>query len=75
MTGKLMSGSGYEVTMGQVESCTTGSVKGINSRRHCNKTWLVNECFAEAIDRLFCEKYGELGKPPEVQVDMTTETN
>lgn len=73
MAGKLVSRSGYEDTICQVELCTTGSKKRIHLGGHCNKTWLVNECFAKAIDCLFCEKYRKLEKPPHVKTDMVTQ--
>ena len=73
MIGKLASGSGFEDTIYQADLCTTGSVKGILSGKHYNRTWLVNECFAEAIDRLFCEKYVSLPQPLEVKIKTMSE--
>ena len=73
MIGKLVSGSGFEDTIYQADLCTTGSVKGIISGKHYNKTWLVNECFAEAIDRLFCDRYVNLPQPLEVQIKTMSE--
>lgn len=53
----LVRGSGYEDTKFQAELCTTVSLKGILSGKCCNQTWLVNECFTEAVDLRFYEKY------------------
>ena len=50
-------------------------MKGILSGKHYNKTWLVNECFAEAVDRLFCDKYVSLSQPLEVKIKTMSEIN
>lgn len=51
-----MSGSSYENTLYQAESCTTVSLKGILSVKYYKKAWLLNECFAEAVVGLFTVK-------------------
>ena len=70
MVGKLVGSSGFEDTIYQADLCTTGSVKGVLSGKHYNRTRLVNECFAEAIDRLFCEKYVDV--PQDLKVKIRT---
>ena len=73
MVGMLVSGGGYEDMKFQAELCTAVSLKEILSGNHCNQTWLVNGCFAEAVDLLFHEKYVILVKPLEVKVKVVTE--
>ena len=53
MLGKLASDRGYENTLYLAELCTTVSLKGILSVKNYQRTWLVNECFAEAAVALF----------------------
>ena len=45
------------------------SIKGILTRKHCNRCWMVHESFAEATDRLFCESFvNDVPSDVEVQV-------
>ncbi|XP_065053916.1 uncharacterized protein LOC135682802 [Rhopilema esculentum] len=55
--GKFVTGSGFEEIVYQAGMCTSGGIKGAISGKHYNRSWLVNECVAEAIDRLFCAEY------------------
>ena len=66
--GKLVFSSGFEDVIYQADMCTSGNVRGVLSGKHYNKAWVLNECFAEAIDRLFCEKYVEM--PTEVEKNL-----
>ena len=66
--GKLVCSSCFEDVIYQADMCTSGNVKGVLSGKHYNKAWVLNECFAEAIDRLFCEKYVEM--PTEVEKNL-----
>ena len=61
--GKAVTGSGFEDIIYQAELCTTGGIKGVLSGKHYNRSWMVYECFAEAIDRLFCESFIDI--PPD----------
>ena len=61
--GKAVTGSGFEDIIYQAELCTTGGIKGVLSGKHYNRSWMVHECFAEAIDRLFCETFIDI--PPD----------
>ena len=53
--GKIITGSGFEETVYQGGLCTSGGIKGVLSGKHYNRSWTVHECFANALDRLFCE--------------------
>eukprot|EP00794_Sanderia_malayensis_P010400 gene10400-biopygen7580 len=55
--GKLFSGSGFEEVVYKAELCTSGGIKGVLSGKHYNRSWMIHECFAEAIERLFCEAF------------------
>ena len=61
--GKAVTGSGFEDIIYQAELCTTGGIKGVLSGKHYNRSWMVHECLAEAIDRLFCETFIDI--PPD----------
>ena len=54
-TGKFVAGSGFEEVVYQAGLCTSGGIKGVLSGKHYNRSWMVHESFAKAIDRLFCE--------------------
>ena len=56
--GKVVQGSGFEDIVYQTGLCTSGDINGIIAGKHCNRCWFVNESFAEALDRLFCECCG-----------------
>ena len=51
--GKIIQGSGFEEIVYQAGLCTSGGLKGVLSGKHYNRSWLIHECFAEAIERLF----------------------
>ena len=55
--GKLVSRSGFEDVVYQSNLCTSGGITGVISGKHYNRSWDVHECFAEAVDRLFCEEH------------------
>ena len=61
--GKAVTGSGFEDIIYQAELCTTGGIKGVLPGKLYNRSWMVHECFAEAIDRLFCETFIDI--PPD----------
>ena len=55
--GKLVTGSGFEEVVHQAGLCTSGGIKGVLSGKHYNRSWMIHECFAEAIERLFCKAF------------------
>ena len=63
--GKFVAGSGFEEVVYQAGLCTSGGIKGVLSGKHYNRSWMVHESFAEAIDRLFCEAF-----LPEITEDL-----
>ena len=54
---KFVAGSGFEEVVYQAGLCTSGGIKGVLSGKHCNRSWMVHESFAEAIVRLFSEAF------------------
>ena len=65
-TGRFLGGSGFEEVVYQAGLCTSGGIKGVLSGKHYDRSWMVHESFAEAIDRLFCEAFlPEIAKDPE----------
>ena len=64
-TGKFVAGSGFEEVVYQAGLCTSGGIKGVLSGKHYNRSWMVHESFAEAIDRLFCGAF-----LPEITEDL-----
>ncbi len=72
--GKLIGGSGFEEIVYQAGLCTAGSIKGVLSGKHYNRSWMVHECFAEAINRLFSEAFvGDVSQ--DLQDQFTEEVN
>ena len=63
--GKFITGSGFEEVVYEAGLCTAGGIIGVLTGKHYNRSWLVHECFAEAIDRLFCEEF-----IPDVPTDL-----
>ena len=63
--GKFVACSGFEEVVYQAGLCTSGGIKGVLSGKHYNRSWMVHESFAEAIDRLFCEAF-----LPEITKDL-----
>ena len=55
--GKFVVGSAFEEVVYQAGLCTSGGIKGVLSGNHYNRSWMVHESLAEAIDRLFCEAF------------------
>ena len=53
--GKLVAGSGFEEVVYQAGLCTSGGIKGVLSGKHYNRSWMIHECFTEALERLFFE--------------------
>ncbi len=57
--GKIIQGSGFEEIVYEAGLCTSGGIKGVLTGKHYNRSWVIHECFAEAIERLFVEKFLE----------------
>ena len=55
--GKLVAGSGFEDIVYEANMCTSRGIKGVLSGKHYNRSWTVHECFAEALNRLFLERF------------------
>lgn len=64
MIGKLVTGSGFEDVLFQAGLCSSGSISGVMSGKHYNRCWTVHEAFAEALERLFIERF--MPEVPEV---------
>ena len=75
MIGKLVTGSGFEDIIFQADMCTSGNVKGVLSGKYYNKAWIINECFAEEIDILLCEKYVDIPTELKNRFKVLTEKN
>ena len=43
--------------MFQAGVCSSGSITGVISGKHYNRCWLVHEAFAEALERLFFDRF------------------
>eukprot|EP00112_Aurelia_sp_Birch-Aquarium-sp1_P008666 Seg1960.8 transcript_id=Seg1960.8/GoldUCD/mRNA.D3Y31 product="GTPase-activating protein and VPS9 domain-containing protein 1" protein_id=Seg1960.8/GoldUCD/D3Y31 len=55
--GKIIKGSGFEEIVYQAGLCTSGGINGVLTGKHYNRSWMVHECFAEGIERLFWESF------------------
>ena len=68
--GKFIRDSGFDDVIFQAEMCSEGSLKSVLKGKAYNKSWLVHECMAEAIDRLLHEMIDISSLNVENQVDM-----
>ena len=57
--GLYVSGSGFEDIIFQLGLCQPGSMNALIKGKHYNQAWLIHESFAEALSRMFIEKYVE----------------
>ena len=55
--GTFVSGSGLEDILFQAGLCCAGSLNGLLSGKHYNRSWLLHESFTEALIRFFQEQY------------------
>ena len=55
--GLYISGSGFEDVIFQLGLCQPGSMTALIKGKHYNQAWLIHESFAEALSRMFIEKY------------------
>lgn len=55
--GTYVTGSGFEDVLFQAGLCSSGSITGVIKGKHYNRCWLVHEAFAEALERLFLERF------------------
>ena len=58
--GKIIQGSGFEEIVYESGICTSGGLKGVLNGKHYNRSFLIHECFAEAIERLFVKTLVEV---------------
>ena len=57
LMGKLIGGSGFEDVIFQAGICSSGSVNGVISGSHYNRSWAVHGLFSEALERLLFERF------------------
>ena len=57
--GRIIEGSGFDDTVFQAEVCSSGSLNGVLSGSHHNRSWTVHSIFSEALERLLYERFLE----------------
>ena len=57
LMGKLIGGSGFEDVIFQAGICSSGSMNGVISGSHYNRSWAVHGLFSEALERLLFERF------------------
>ena len=57
LMGKLIGGSGFEDVIFQAGICSSGSMNGVISGSHYNRSWAVHGLFSEALGRLLFERF------------------
>ena len=57
--GKIVEGSGFDDTAFQAGVCSSGSLNGVLSGSHYNRSWLVHSTFSEALERLLYDRFLE----------------
>ena len=62
--------SGFEEIIFQATLCTSGCIKGIMNRKHCNPCWMIHEAFAQAVEQLFAEEHLETLSPEKINVSI-----
>ena len=55
--GSFISGSGFEDIVYQLGLCQPGTMKALIKGKHYNQAWMIHESLAEAISRLFIDKF------------------
>ena len=60
--GLYISGSGFKDVIFQLGLCQPGSMTALIKGKHYNQAWLIHESFAEALSRMFIEKYISIGE-------------
>ena len=55
--GSYVSGSGFEDIIFQLGLCQPGTMNALLKGKHYNQAWLIHECFAEAVSRIFIERF------------------
>ena len=61
--GKIVEGSGFHDTAFQAGVCSSGSLNGVLSGSHYNRSWLVHSTFSEALERLLYDRFLKEYKP------------
>ena len=59
LTGRIIEGSGFDDTVFQAEVCSSGSLNGVLSGSHYNRSWTVHSIFSEALERPIFERFPE----------------
>ena len=57
LMGKHIGGSGFEDVIFQAGICSSGSMNGVISGSHYNRSWAVHGLFSEALERLLFERF------------------
>ena len=57
MIGKIVEGSGFDDTAFQTGVCSSGSLNGVLSGSHYNRSRLVHSTFSEALERLLYDRF------------------
>ena len=57
MVGKFVSGSGFEDVAFQSELCSSGSLNGVLSGSHYNRSWIIHDAVSEALERLLLLRF------------------
>ena len=57
LMGKFIGGSGFENVIFQSGTCSSGSMNGVISGSHYNRSWAVHGLFSEALERLLFERF------------------
>ena len=55
--GLYVSGSGFEDIIYQLGLCQHGTMKALLKEKHYNQAWMIHEAYAEALSRIFLDKY------------------
>ena len=55
--GSYVSGSGFEDIIYQLGLYQPGTMKALLKGKHYNQAWMIHEAYAEALSRIFLDKY------------------
>ena len=57
LISKLIGGSGFKDVIFQAGICSSGSMNGIISGSHCNRSWAMHGLVSETLERLLFERF------------------
>ena len=57
--GKIVEKSGFDDTAFQAGVCSSGTLNGVLSGSHYNRSWLVHSTFSEVLERLLYDRFLE----------------